>query len=173
MRSQELTIDQIRDEIQTRYEILVHESDKSRNSLSLMAESLIKICDGLKEKLTSAERQEGVFLEIAAEQARRAIVEGRTGEEDDGCSKGELSSAAACYAVGYLIKGFSINKRLSRTEKVEAVHRWCLWPWEWSRWKPSTRRQDLISAIALLIAEVERLDRAEARGDSSLSDKNE
>ena len=36
------------------------------------------------------------------------------------------------------------------------------WPWDGNRWKPSTPRNDLIKAAALLIAEIERLDRIEA-----------
>ena len=34
------------------------------------------------------------------------------------------------------------------------------WPWEPRWWKPKNPRRDLVRAAALLIAEIERLDRA-------------
>lgn len=36
-----------------------------------------------------------------------------------------------------------------------------LWPWDREWWKPKDRRRNLVRAAALLIAEIERLDRAE------------
>ncbi|SUU02078.1 Uncharacterised protein [Acinetobacter baumannii] len=33
------------------------------------------------------------------------------------------------------------------------------WPWDDCYWKPKSPRQDLVRAAALLIAEIERLDR--------------
>jgi hypothetical protein len=35
-----------------------------------------------------------------------------------------------------------------------------LWPWHDDWWKPKDRRRDLIRAAALIVAEIERLDRA-------------
>lgn len=37
-----------------------------------------------------------------------------------------------------------------------------VWPWDESWWKPTNRRRDLVKAGALILAEIERLDRAEA-----------
>jgi hypothetical protein len=34
------------------------------------------------------------------------------------------------------------------------------WPWLSKWWKPKDRRRDLVRAAALVIAEIERLDRA-------------
>jgi hypothetical protein len=40
------------------------------------------------------------------------------------------------------------------------------WPSSWSRtwWKPSGGRRDLVKACALMVAEIERRDRAQAKG---------
>jgi hypothetical protein len=38
-----------------------------------------------------------------------------------------------------------------------------LWPWSVQWWKPKDRRRDLVRAGALIVAEIERLDRAAAR----------
>lgn len=35
-----------------------------------------------------------------------------------------------------------------------------VWPWDWAWWKPKNPRRDLVRAAALIIAEIERLDRA-------------
>lgn len=37
-----------------------------------------------------------------------------------------------------------------------------VWPWDESWWKPTTPRRDLVKAAALILAEIERLDRMAA-----------
>lgn len=45
-----------------------------------------------------------------------------------------------------------------------------MWPraWDLERWKPKDRRRDLIRAAALIVAEIERLDRAAASTETSI-----
>lgn len=83
------------------------------------------------------------LLDVAAERRRQQEAEGWTPEHDDQHGKGELAVAAACYA------------RPRRFKSAPAD-----WPWSQEWWKPKTRRQDLVRATALLLAEIERLDRA-------------
>lgn len=94
---------------------------------------------------------EYVILEIARERERQIEQEGWTPEHDDGHVSGEIAQAAACYA-------------LPRPEMGGFVNIPRLWPWSWSHqwWKPKDRRGDLIRAAALIVAEIERLDRAAA-----------
>jgi len=94
-----------------------------------------------------------VIEEIAAERRRQVEVEGWTTEHDDLHRQGELARAGAAYAyaTGYCDALRRINGRPA----------W--WPFENSWWKPKDRRSDLIRAGALIVAEVERLDRAAAR----------
>lgn len=35
------------------------------------------------------------------------------------------------------------------------------WPWEEEAWRPKNPRHDLVKAAALILAEIERLDRAD------------
>lgn len=77
--------------------------------------------------------------DIAAERQRQIDAEGWTPAHDDAHDYGELARAAACYAVGL---------------KND-------WPWSDSWWKPKDRRTDLVRAGALIVAEIERLDRAD------------
>jgi len=38
-----------------------------------------------------------------------------------------------------------------------------LWPWSPMWWRPTTQRRDLVKAGALIMAEIERIDRAAAQ----------
>lgn len=101
-----------------------------------------------------------VLAEIAAERARQIEVEGFTSALDD-CSAGALASAAGCYAIH---AGLTEKERKYPLTQRYAPH---AWPWHRDWWKPKTPRQDLVRAGALIVAEIERLDRAKGRqGDT-------
>jgi hypothetical protein len=99
------------------------------------------------------------MVEIGAERMRQVTVEGYTPEHDDLYAAGELAAAAACYAAGETFARVKVVRREdgARRRRVE-----CLWPWGLGWWKPGhgDRRRDLIRAGALIVAELERLERA-------------
>lgn len=107
---------------------------------------------------------EGTFAgrDVLAERERQKTVEGWTAEHDDMHDKGEIGKAAACYA---LCGSCADNQRapmlnLADTYGSEAHSAWRrMWPWNHTWWKPKDRRRDLVRAGALIIAEIERLDR--------------
>lgn len=84
--------------------------------------------------------------DVRAERRRQIEFEGWTEEHDDEHSSGELAEAAICYIEGTTAYGHG-NQH----------HRW---PWSLMWWKPKDRRRNLVKAAALLIAEIERIDRA-------------
>jgi hypothetical protein len=90
-----------------------------------------------------------VLRDVEIERARQKNAEGFSPKRDDGYVKGELADAAASYVLG-----------------AEWVERICIWPWSWEWWKPKDRRRDLVRAAALIVAEIERLDRAEQKKKS-------
>jgi hypothetical protein len=95
-----------------------------------------------------------VAADIIAERERQIDEEGWTAEHDDEHTSEELARASACYALG---TGRLYNHR------GERLGRW-LWPWDTKWWKPGPdRRRELVKAGALIVAEIERLDRAEGR----------
>lgn len=102
-----------------------------------------------------------VIDEIAAERRRQFEVEGWSAEHDDAHRDGSLAAAACCYAVPTMKheRRYEPGDRRVPKKFVEVPH---LWPWSWhtSWWKPKSRRRDLIRAAALIVAEIERLDRA-------------
>lgn len=87
--------------------------------------------------------------DVLAERQRQISVEGWTPEHDDEHADGEMARAAACYA------------RCAHVQMgAKAPLPPNIWPWLESWWKPSTPRRDLVKAGALILAEIERLDRA-------------
>lgn len=91
-----------------------------------------------------------VIDEIAAERRRQIDVEGWSPEHDDEHKNGSLACAAGCYA---------IHAGLPEAARVPKGYAPMDWPWDATWWKPKDRRRDLIRAAALIVAEVERLDR--------------
>lgn len=83
--------------------------------------------------------------DVLAERRRQIETEGWTPEHDDLHSTQELAFAAACYATA------------DAGDPPPAV-----WPWRLSWWKPTDRRRNLVKAAALILAEIERLDRSAA-----------
>jgi hypothetical protein len=78
-----------------------------------------------------------------------------TTAHDDTHSSGEMAYAAACYVLESTPLG------------LDEVVRNAYWPWHETWWKPTTKRRNLIKAAALIIAEIERLDRL-----SDITDKD-
>ena len=98
----------------------------------------------------------GVIGEIAAERRRQIDAEGWSAEHDDQHKTGELARAAACYA---LHVGWLQHPRATGWPQ----HPPGAWPWDDIWWKPRDPRRDLIRAAALIVAEIERLDRTAAQ----------
>lgn len=96
--------------------------------------------------------------DVTAERRRQIEVEGCTEQhDDDEHLDGDLARAAATYALYDLgVPGMA---------EVEGLDSPQLWPWSLDWLKPKDRRRNLVRAGALIIAEIERLDRADARKD--------
>jgi hypothetical protein len=93
--------------------------------------------------------------DVLAEQERQMAVEGWAPEHDDEHGDGELAIAAECYA-------------------LHAADGNCrgLWPWDFRWWKPRTPRRDLVKAGALILAELDRIDRAALNAQASERGRN-
>lgn len=94
------------------------------------------------------------MLDVAAERRRQVEVEGWTPAHDDQHMDGSMAQAAAAYA----LKARSDESHANGV-RIRPPY---LWPdsWHVSWWKPKDRRRNLVRAAALIIAEIERLDRA-------------
>ncbi|QES82045.1 hypothetical protein FVA82_11730 [Pseudomonas aeruginosa] len=98
------------------------------------------------------------WLDVQAERRRQVEAEGWTPEHDDEHDSGEIACAAACYALPPAHPA-RIEGALGRYGRDPNI-----WPWTRDWWKPAPndRRRELIKAGALVLAEIERLDRAAA-----------
>ncbi|WP_244364065.1 hypothetical protein [Burkholderia pseudomallei] len=90
--------------------------------------------------------------DVLAERRRQVEQEGWTPAHDDEHDKCEMALAAIVY-----------------TESAVGYPPSCpdTWPWSPKWFKPTTPRRDLVKAAALVIAEIERLDRAATRTGAS------
>lgn len=94
---------------------------------------------------------ESIGEEILIERGRQIQVEGYTPEQDDSAyAHGELAWAAAAYSV---CAGSEIS--------FPGQGKYCpnVWPWNRQWFKPATARRMLIKAAALIVAQIEQIDR--------------
>jgi hypothetical protein len=91
----------------------------------------------------------GRGMPALAERLRQISEEGFHPLDDDEMGEGELARAACAYI------------RCS-SAPAEAAD---LWPWPAQQLKPKSRRRNLIVAAALLLAELERLERSRERAE--------
>lgn len=84
--------------------------------------------------------------DVLAERRRQIEAEGCTPEHDDEHARFELARAGACYA--------EYGNWPAHSEVPPNS-----WPWPAAWWKPSDYRRNLVKAAALILAEIERLDR--------------
>ena len=94
--------------------------------------------------------------DIAAERHRQSAMEGWDNEHDDSHTNGELALAAAAYVIAGRPVHTDDPRRKGASVSVDPLN---LWPWSRDWWKPSDVRRNLVRAAALLVAEIERLDR--------------
>lgn len=90
--------------------------------------------------------------DVLAERQRQKDAEGYSTEHDDRHNGCEMAAAAAIYAV------CDTPEQMWKVKYDGAT----LWPGRWV-FKPKSYRENLVRAAALLIAEIERIDRLNSR----------
>lgn len=99
---------------------------------------------------------------VLEERRRQIDGEGFTPEHDDQHADRSLARAAACYAEQYIGRAWMVDDKSEGLESYQDDETPDNWPWGEGWWKPKDPRRDLVRAAALLIAEIERLDRVAA-----------
>jgi hypothetical protein len=122
------------------------------------ARRLVAQTEARRRDAVKAGRQRAV-MDITDERIRHVEHLGYDLSHDDEHVDGSLSRAAACYAAPDAIEWGTWISRARRALK---------WPWERRNWKPKSRRENLVRAGALIVAEIERLDRASAPKSDTL-----
>lgn len=92
--------------------------------------------------------------DIAAERRRQIDERGYTTDFDERYDDGELASAAGLYAMFSRPGGFEQAQRFAAGKSAPAG-----WPWLAKYFRPTSPRRMLVKAGALILAEIERMDR--------------
>lgn len=96
-------------------------------------------------------------LDVLAERQHQVLECGWNADIDDNYIDGELARAALNYASPEAVKPIYKNHPPFRA----------VWPFALKWWKPRAYRRNLVKAAALLLAEIERLDRAASSKDGN------
>lgn len=104
-------------------------------------------------------KMDEVIAEIRAERLRQQLAEGWDEEHDDKHQDGQIAFAGSCYAAFAAECAEADALGLKAPPNTQPEN----WPWDSVWWKPKNPRRDLIRAAALLVAEIERLDRLKAK----------
>ncbi|WP_423812522.1 hypothetical protein [Pseudomonas aeruginosa] len=99
------------------------------------------------EGFVSGKEVPQAWLDVQAERRRQITAEGWTPDHDDLYCAAELPRAAAAYILS------------GANDEAPAI-----WPFSAKWWKPRDARANYMRAGALILAEIERLDRAAAAG---------
>lgn len=117
----------------------------------------------IKQPMTQAEAD--VLAEVRRQHTPKPSGEGYSDAFDDDVNDDrEMAAAAAAYAMGASYSDYARKSMTNQDHAGRPTRVYDQWPaaWDWSQYKPTTARRDLVKAAALCINEIKRLDRAEA-----------
>lgn len=110
---------------------------------------------------TTTQTMAQAWIDVLAERRRQVEAEGWTLQHDDEHPAGDLAAAASAYA---LFASDELNPKSLGACEYDQVAPF-MWPFHIKWWKPNLVRRALVKAAALLLAEIERLDRAAAAAE--------
>lgn len=108
-------------------------------------------CEELQARIAQLESRTvtAAAADVLAERKRQVTTEGWTPEHDDQHVNFEMAIAGGLYAISAVDSHHKLRNSAPSA-----------WPWDRKWWKPDGPRRDLVKAGALILAEIERLDRA-------------
>ncbi|EOW2321370.1 ead/Ea22-like family protein [Klebsiella variicola] len=108
-------------------------------------------CEELQARIAQLESRTvtAAAADVLAERKRQVTREGWTPEHDDQHVNFEMAIAGGLYAISAVDSHHKLRNSAPSA-----------WPWDRKWWKPDGPRRDLVKAGALILAEIERLDRA-------------
>ena len=104
------------------------------------------------------------YIDVLMERRHQEREEGFTLDHDDAHINQELARAALAYLRQYAAYQHRYDpnnkKDYQFQDPIDIDDDGVAWPWELHWWKPKDPRHDLVRAAALILAEIERIDRA-------------
>ena len=124
-----------------------------------MAESYETTISMLRSRIAELESRTvtAAAADVLAERQRQVTAEGWSPKHDDQYKNTELAFAASCYAFHAAAASWDLEDNGIPYDSHPVPKQW---PWDPSWWRPTDARRDLVKAGALILAEIERLDRA-------------
>lgn len=95
--------------------------------------------------------------DVLAERQRQVTAEWWSFKHDDQYKNTELAFAASCYAFHAAAASWDLEDDGIPYDSHPVPKQW---PWDPSWWRPTDARRDLVKAGALILSEIERIDRA-------------
>ncbi|HBZ3150028.1 TPA: hypothetical protein MHM72_26180 [Klebsiella pneumoniae] len=148
---------------------LVEALEKAQQRIADLEEAEQKLCAAnvtLDARAELAERRlaemesrtvTAAAADVLAERQRQVTAEGWSPKHDDQYKNTELAFAASCYAFHAAAASWDLEDDGIPYDSHPVPKQW---PWDPSWWKPTDARRDLVKAGALILAEIERIDRA-------------
>ena len=115
------------------------------------AVALVEALEKAQQRIAELESRTvtAAAADVLAERKRQVTTEGWTPEHDDQHVNFEMAIAGGLYAISAVDSHHKLRNSAPSA-----------WPWDRKWWKPDGPRRDLVKAGALILAEIERLDRA-------------
>ncbi|WP_336886846.1 ead/Ea22-like family protein [Klebsiella sp. 2019SCSN059] len=148
---------------------LVEALEKAQQRIAELEEAEQKLCAAnvtLDARAELAERRlaemesrtvTAAAADVLAERQRQVTAEGWSPKHDDQYKNTELAFAASCYAFHAAAASWDLEDNGIPYDSHPVPKQW---PWDPSWWRPTGARRDLVKAGALILAEIERIDRA-------------
>lgn len=131
---------------------IITEMEEENNRQVLEVMRLSSLVTELESRTVTA-----AAADVLAERHRQVTAEGWSFKHDDQYKNTELAFAASCYAFHAAAASWDLEDDGIPYDSHPVPKQW---PWDPSWWKPTDARRDLVKAGALILAEIERLDRA-------------
>lgn len=147
-RIDELENDEVRQRL-ANAEHQLYMAELAKNNLRASRKAQFRKRKAAEQRIAELESRTvtAAAADVLAERKRQVTTEGWTPEHDDEHSDGEMALAASSYAL------YAHKKPIAPAIPYN-------WPWEPEWFKQQGARRDLVKAGALILAEIERLDRA-------------
>ena len=131
---------------------LVEALEKAQGAIAFQQGEIKALLSSLESRTVSA-----AAADVLAERQRQVTAEGWSSKNDDQYKNTELAFAASCYAFHAAAASWDLEDDGIPYDSHPVPKQW---PWDPSWWKPTDARRDLVKAGALILAEIERIDRA-------------
>ncbi|HBK4797717.1 TPA: ead/Ea22-like family protein [Klebsiella michiganensis] len=158
LRIDEMESDQVRQRL-ANAEYQLYMAELAKHNLKASRKAQFRKRRAAEKRIAELESRtvSAAAADVLAERQRQVTAEGWSSKHDDQYKNTELAFAASCYAFHAAAASWDLEDDGIPYDSHPVPKQW---PWDPSWWKPTDARRDLVKAGALILAEIERIDRA-------------